>query len=297
MRAMGPALLPGMSRRRQRWDRVTFRVREMPELVATRHVATELVDLREVRCRGAHAAASPEEVDTATRWVFPFRGAFVHHQDGESVVGDANQVLFFNAHRPYRISHPVAGGDDCLSVGFAPEVLEEVAGAAVEGGGPLPRMKARRLPLTPRAQRMAALLRSAIEPLEVEARSLELARAVLDGAHAPRRRHTAARRALVERTKLLLQSDPARRWSLAELAAEARVSAAHLTETFTEMEGISLYRYQTRLRLARALADLPEAEDLTLLALDHGFSSHSHFTHAFHRAYATTPSAMCRRLR
>jgi len=286
-----------MSGQRQRPDRVTFRAPKMPELVATRHVATELVDLREVRCRGAHAGVSPEECDDATRWVLPFRGAFLHHQGGEAVVGDANQVLFFNAHRPYRISHPVAGGDDCLSVGFAPEVLEEVAGDAVEVDGPLARMKPRRLPLTPRAQRMAALLRSAVEPLEVEARSLGLARAVLDGARAPRRRHTAARRALVERTKLLLQSDPARRWSLFELAAEARVSAAHLTETFTEMEGISLYRYQTRLRLARALADLRDAEDLTLLALDHGFSSHSHFTHAFRSVYATTPSAMCRTLR
>ncbi|HXX31784.1 MAG TPA: helix-turn-helix domain-containing protein, partial [Myxococcaceae bacterium] len=68
-------------------------------------------------------------------------------------------------------------------------------------------------------------------------------------------------------------------------------------ETFSEMEGVSLYRYQTRLRLARALAALPDAPDLSQLALDQGFSSHSHFTHAFRRAYGMTPSALRRRLR
>jgi AraC family transcriptional regulator len=271
----------------------------MPELVSTTHAATDLVDVREVHCLGTHAAASAEECDAETRWVFPFRGVFVHHQASEGVVGDANQVLFFHAERPYRISHPVPGGDDCLSVGFAPQVLEEIAGSELEPGPSSPTMRSRRLPLTPRAQRAVAVLRSRarVDPLELEVRSLELARAVLDGSHTARRRHTAARRALVERTKLLLQADPGRRWSLAELAGEVGVSPPHLTETFSEMEGVSLYRYQTRLRLARALAALPDATDLTLLALDHGFSSHSHFTHAFRRAYGTTPSAMCRSLR
>jgi len=271
----------------------------MPELVSISHAATALVDVREVRCRGTHAAASAVEWDIDTRWVFPFRGVFVHHQDSDAVVGDANQVLFFNARRPYRISHPVPGGDDCLSVGFAPQVLEELAGSELEADPAGPRMRSRRLPLTPQAQRAVAVLRSRarVDPLEVEVRSLELARAVLDGTRTARRRHRPARRALVERTKLLLQADPARRWSLSELAAEIGVSAPHLTETFSEMEGVSLYRYQTRLRLARALAALPDAPDLSQLALDQGFSSHSHFTHAFRRAYGMTPSALRRRLR
>jgi len=38
------------------------------------------------------------------------------------------------------------------------------------------------------------------------------------------------------------------------------------------------------------LIDLPSADDLTSLALDLGFSSHSHFTLAFRRAFGCTPS-------
>ncbi len=46
-----------------------------------------------------------------------------------------------------------------------------------------------------------------------------------------------------------------------------------------------LYRYQRRLRLARALDLISQYDDLTTLGLDLGFSSHSHFTAAFREVY------------
>jgi hypothetical protein len=50
-----------------------------------------------------------------------------------------------------------------------------------------------------------------------------------------------------------------------------------LTTAFRRTEGVPLHRYLTQLRLAQALVELPHASDLTALALDLGFSSHSHF--------------------
>jgi AraC-like DNA-binding protein len=52
----------------------------------------------------------------------------------------------------------------------------------------------------------------------------------------------------------------------------------------------SFHRYLTRLRLRAALERLPDASDLTALALELGFSSHSHFTDAFRREFRRTPS-------
>jgi AraC-like DNA-binding protein len=51
-----------------------------------------------------------------------------------------------------------------------------------------------------------------------------------------------------------------------------------------------LYRYQSRLRLARALDLLAQYDDLTALALDLGFSSHSHFSAVFRQTYGRSPS-------
>jgi AraC family transcriptional regulator len=53
---------------------------------------------------------------------------------------------------------------------------------------------------------------------------------------------------------------------------------------------LPLYRYQLRLRLARALDLLARHDDLTTLSLDLGFSSHSHFSAAFRQAYGRSPS-------
>jgi len=63
------------------------------------------------------------------------------------------------------------------------------------------------------------------------------------------------------------------------------------------LEGLPLYRYQLRCRLARALDLLHEYDDLSALALDLGFSTHSHFSAAFRQLYGRTPAEMQRALR
>jgi AraC-like DNA-binding protein len=90
--------------------------------------------------------------------------------------------------------------------------------------------------------------------------------------------------------KLVLAGDLARRWTLAEIAAEVGGSPVYLTQIFRQVEGVPLYRYQLRLRLARALDLLPLSHDITALGLDLGFSSHSHFSAAFREAYGRSPS-------
>jgi AraC-like DNA-binding protein len=52
-----------------------------------------------------------------------------------------------------------------------------------------------------------------------------------------------------------------------------------------------MYRYQLRLRLSRALLELPHCNDITGLALDLGFYSHSHFSNSFRKAFGMTPSS------
>src|SRR5690606_1076184 len=80
------------------------------------------------------------------------------------------------------------------------------------------------------------------------------------------------------------------RWTLAEVAAQVGVSPVYLPPAFRDVEGVPLYRYQLRLRLARAPDLLGESDDLTELGLHLGFSSHSHFSAAFQKAYGRTPS-------
>jgi AraC family transcriptional regulator len=227
--------------------------------------------------------------------VFPYRGVFVRHLGRNQAVGEANQVLFFNSGESYRVSHPVAGGDACLSLVISEPQLGELTPSALLRDGPTAAFRRQRLRIDARTQALVALLRHSLrqriaEPLEAESLTLALAgRAV-----GPRTAHvpggSSGRQRLADRTKLVLASDPARRWTLAQIAAEVGHSPVYLTQVFQQVEGLPLYQYELRLRLARALELLPQYDDLTSLSLDLGFYSHSHFSTAFAKAYGYPPS-------
>jgi AraC-like DNA-binding protein len=95
---------------------------------------------------------------------------------------------------------------------------------------------------------------------------------------------------LVNRAKEVLHEGGFDRLTLTDVARQVGVSPAYLTQEFKLSEGIPLYRYQLAVRLGRALLELPHCADITALALDLGFSSHSHFSLVFRKVFGTTPS-------
>lgn len=267
----------------------------MPEILAECLLGTDTVTIRNVCCRGHQAHQSDEEATTATHLVFPYRGVFVRHLGRDQAVAEANQVLFFNRTESYRVSHPVPGGDASLDLVIRTPVLQELAPRALLRDGATLAFRRQRLRIDARTQALIALLRHSLrqgvaEPLEAESLALRLARRALGPrtAHAPG--GSFGRQRTADRTKLVLASNPARRWTLAEIAAEVGHSPVYLTQVFQQVEGLPLYQYQLRLRLARALELLPQYDDLTSLGLDLGFSSHSHFTTTFAKAFGYPPS-------
>ena len=258
-------------------------------------LTTPLIEVRDVICAGTCRHKGAVERAGRMQLVFPYRGTYVRHVGDDEAVADASQVLFFHADEDYQVSHPNPGGDASLALTVDEVLLREIAPPALLREGDPLRFRESRLRIDPRAQVLVALLRHALhegiaEPLEGESLALTLVHRAL----APRATHAAAsshgRQRLVDRAKLVLARDLARRWTLAEVAAEVGVSAVYLTQSFREVEGVPLYRYQLRLRLARALDLLGEYDDLTALGLHLGFSSHSHFSAAFQHAYGRTPS-------
>jgi AraC-like DNA-binding protein len=257
-------------------------------------LGTETMSVWDVVCDGTCEHKSPEECVAATHLIFPYRGVYVQHVGSNETVAESNQVVFFNEDQPYRISHPVKGGDSSLSIGVSAAALFELAPTEyLLPKGPAAFNRSR-LRIDGRTQALTALLRhrltsGVMEALEAETVTLALMRRALGKHTGHAATMSARRRKLADRAKLVLSSDPGRRWTLAEVAAEVGVSPVYLTQVFQQVEGLPLYRYQLQLRLARALDLLKVCDDLTRLALDLGFSSHSHFSAAFKRAYDQTP--------
>jgi AraC-like DNA-binding protein len=267
----------------------------MTEFAAQSLLKTPIITIRDVSCQGCWREQSNEECATVTELVFPYRGVYVRHLGQNQAVAEANQVLFFNAAEGYRVSHPVPGGDASLSLAISEAQLRELAPPTFLRDRATLAFRQQRLRIDARAQALVALLRHRLRQKIAESLEAEsLALTVVQRALGPRITHAAGasvgRQLLVDRAKLVLMSDLARRWTLAEIAAEVRCSPAYLTQVFQRVEGLPLYRYQLRLRLARALDLLAQDGDLTTLALDLGFSSHSHFSAAFRQAYGRSPS-------
>lgn len=106
----------------------------------------------------------------------------------------------------------------------------------------------------------------------------------------PRNRRFAPLRADVRRAATLLKEDPARRWTLEDLAAEVRISPSRLSSVFVEAYGKTPLAFLTMVRAER-LAKLLRETDLTVTAAMQrvGWHSRSHATRLFREYVGVTP--------
>jgi AraC-like DNA-binding protein len=224
----------------------------------------------------------------------PTRGLFVWHVGRDEVVGDPNHALFVTARESFRLSQPVGRGYAELIITPDVEVLAETAGTNVDGLSRHPLFRIRSARISPAVQQLAAsMVGRRLDGCRDGLRDEETMLAILEStcrAEGPRTTPGEATARLIRRTKEHLDGHLTCGLRLAEIARAVGASPAYLTSVFRRFEGVSLHRYATQLRLARSLVELPHATDLTTLALDLGFSSHSHFACAFRKAYKMTPS-------
>ena len=222
----------------------------------------------------------PSGVNERPLFAHAFDGMFDFWRGRQHATFDSSRLLQLDAGFDYRERHPVSGrGHRALL--FVPSVafLEE-SPALQSAFGHLSRPVGSRMAMLAAQWRLRGRDPSGLDDLWCATmREIEGCRSgVTDSI-------------LVNRAKAYLAVNLSAPVSLAAIAAQLRVSPNHLTQSFTRAEGVPLYRYHLRLRLQRALERLPRCDDLTQLALDVGFSSHSHFSEAFRRHFGMTPSA------
>lgn len=241
--------------------------------------------------------------------VFPRTHTRITHAGGEPMVSGPNDVMFYNRHQEYRRGKVSDAGDICEWFAFHPDVLRDTLrphDASVEERPHRPFPFAR----GPGDSRSYLLQRLVVEhltrqeptdPLYVEETMVRVLHRVAGSAYrargrTPRRAGTHRSHAeLAEAARAVLATRSAERLSLTEVARAVYSSPYHLARVFRAHTGFSLHAYLTQARLRAALEAVMEpGSDLTGVGLDAGFSSHSHFTQVFRRAFGTTPSEVRR---
>ena len=89
-----------------------------------------------------------------------------------------------------------------------------------------------------------SLSRKVAQPLQAESLALTLVRRALGERTSHAAGASPGRQKLVDRAKLAMSTDLARRWTLAEIAAEVRVSPVYLTQVFQQVAGPRLLQPQ-----------------------------------------------------
>jgi AraC-like DNA-binding protein len=240
--------------------------------------------------------------------VFPHVPVTILQRGREPVVATPNHTIFYDPGQEYRRELRDPRGDACVFVALEGTALERLvervdrpATARADFhfpfvAGPSP---ARTFLLH---SGLLAHLAVADEPdrLLVEETVAVIVDEAIRAAYAAgrdttSRRAASARRSLAERAKELIVTQAATALCLDDLAHELHCSRFHLARTFRAETGFALHEYRNQLRLRTAIDRLAErTSDLSRLALQLGYSSHSHFANSFKAGFGLAPSAVRR---
>jgi AraC family transcriptional regulator len=273
----------------------------------------QLLFASDVVCAGTFdcAVADPSfkggEPSTAHCIVFSRTPVWIQHEAGVRYVADPTRITLHNRGRAYRRWKIDERGDHCDWLAYAGDLVAAVVGRwdpeRVDSAARAPfrfqfTSAAPSLYLRQR-QLFRRLAPAAPDALAVEEEALALLHAVAARMYTGnlprvwrRPRDRAREFEAVQEVREQIAVAPAEAHSLRPLAAAVQLSPYQLCRAFTRVCGETLTTYRSRLRILGSLEAVCAGVDLTDIAIEWGFASHSHFTWAFRRTFGAPPSAV-----
>src|SRR5688500_114214 len=236
---------------------------------------------------------------------FPRTSVWIRYSGSRSVVADPTVSTIYNPGQEYTRAELSSDGDRCDWLGVSPGIalaISETIDSHARDRPDKPFMRE----LAPvdaslyLAQRrfFTRLERGSFDPFEAEEEIVGFVATVIRNAHGGTPPGDApcaedAHRDLVQRARAEIAKSVAEHVTLDRLASRLGVSAFHLCRVFRERTGTTMHQYRLELRLRLALEKLAGSRaDLSRVAFDLGFSSHSHFSAMVRRQYGKTPTAV-----
>ena len=267
-----------------------------------------MIGVRDYVCRDTSCERSAEEHSDLNSVVLMRHGAFSRHFGNKQFTADVNQATFFAKDSVYQVSHPVDHGDRGTTFTIAPSILSDIVRELdptidEHPDDPFPFASG---PCSADifwrhrdyVRRLENASNVPLEPLWADVTGLQLVADVLEAAfvqHGRKPQHRPSTNAdHLERTeaaKNYLAANFTENVHLEDVAAAVSASPFNFARIFQQQTGLPIHRYLTVLRLRASLEKIADPNaDLTAIALDLGFSSHSHFTEVFRREFGKTPS-------
>lgn len=227
--------------------------------------------------------------------VFPRNCTMLEYAGGESFTGSPAVAPLYNRGQEYRRRKLSDEGDFCDWFAIAPETLRAVVArfdpAAADSDRPL---RFSHVAVESRDYlEQRAVVDDPSDALFVEETMLNVLARLLARAYAHRSAASPTRRQreLARAAALLIDRTFRDDWPLTRIANEVGSSPFHLARAFKRTMGVTIHQRRLLLRLHTSLEMLRDSRnDISRIALDLGFSDHSHFTAAFRQRFGITPS-------
>jgi AraC family transcriptional regulator len=263
-----------------------------------------LVRVGAFRCDTSHPSFHDSGPARNCCFVFPRTAVEIQHENERAFVTNPNVVTFYNRGQTYRRNPVSRDGDRCDWFGVDNDVVLDVVRTfdpeqefRPESPFRLRRGWANANTYLVQRQLFEKLATNTVkDSLLVEETVLGLLEQVVRSAYRKPELlnfdiENLRQREIVHHVEFVLSERWADCLSLSDLAEEVGVSVYHLCRIFRRSTGMTLHQYRQKLRIRWSLEDVTTStRPLVDIALDAGFSSHSHFTNSFHREFGHTPS-------
>jgi AraC-like DNA-binding protein len=263
-------------------------------------MATDLVAIGSFRCPSTHRLYRDSGPAGSHLFVFPRTATFIRHRGADRrFLANANLVTLYNRGQEYERSRASdLDASDWYAVS-APLLLQAVSAydPAIHDRPDRPF----RFTHAPVSAALYAKQRRLFERassgessdgLQAEECVLGLLDDVIRGSYraAAATVRSAPMRDKVEAARRLITANLARPLGLTILAQAVEASPFALCRAFQATTGMTVSAYRNGLRMHVALERLRGTDDLTTIALELGYCSHSHFTRVFQRTFGQSPS-------
>ncbi len=238
--------------------------------------------------------------------VFPRTAVNIRQSHHRPVIANPNTVVFYDAFQPYQRRVIDPRGDRCEFFAVSPELLEEVLSAT---NSSTVKLSSRFFDqasapcdsknyISQRSLLSYVLTDPEPDRLFVEESLMSILNRVLAGAAQFQRRRPsnespAHRRHLscVDSAKEFISLNHQRPITLELIAENVGCSVYHLCRIFKAHVGYTIHQYLSQYRLRSSIERVIGFgnRQLTKVALDYCFASHSHFSNSFRKAFGLSP--------
>ena len=225
--------------------------------------------------------------------VFPGNSIWIQHKNKKAFVTDSSIINLYNQDQEYHRFAIDENGDDCIWVEAKEPLWDELSQSTHK-----PRFKAENIKCTKQTfltfQEILKNIRYQQEN-DITESSFELFHKISDclyNAFESKNLNT-RHRSLVEKIKYNLHNHLHDNYSLQEIAKDVFSSPYHLCRVFKQITGLGINQYRNQIRLNKIYSILVKGtEDLSDLAFQFGYSSHSHLSHNFKQHFGFSPSTI-----